>query len=124
MFVAMVMPSGDFCFEGLLVWNAATETLARRNAEFGFGHVEPTAVFGRVVPFEPLGEAARFGGGESCIERSRRVRAEIVLDQHDFFGAGKMYVGQLLEHLRVIGGRVAVGDLDAAPALERREHHE
>ena len=48
----------------------------------------------------------------------------IVLDQPDLFGVGKMHVGQFLEHLCVIGGGVAVGDLDAAPALERRENHE
>ena len=52
-------------------------------------------MLGRVVPFEPLGEAARFGGGEGRIERGRGVRAEIVLDQDDFFGARKMHVGHI-----------------------------
>ena len=47
-------------------------------------------------------------------------RAQIVLDQPDLFSVGKMHVRQFLEHLCVIGGGVAVGDLDAAPALERR----
>ena len=37
------------------------------------------------------------------------MRAEIVLHQLDLFGAGKMHVGQFLQHLRVIGGGVAVG---------------
>ena len=69
-------------------------------------------MFGRVMPFEPLGEAARFGGGEGRVERGGRVRAEIVLDQDDFFGVGKMQVGQFLQHLRVIDGGVMVGDLD------------
>jgi hypothetical protein len=36
------------------------------------------------------------------------MRAEIILDQHDFFGAGEVHVGQFLEQLRVIDG-VAVG---------------
>jgi hypothetical protein len=52
------------------------------------------------------------------------VRAEIVLDQRDLFGVGKMHVGQFLEHLRVIDSGVTVRDLDFAPALQRREHHE
>ena len=51
-------------------------------------------MFGRVVPFKSLYETARFLGGESCIERGRRVRAEIVLNQHDLFGVRKMHVGQ------------------------------
>ena len=86
MFVAVVLPSGDLRLERVLVWNAAAQTLARENAEFGFGHVEPASVLWRVVPFEPLGEASRFGGGEGRIERGCGVRAEIVLDQDDFFG--------------------------------------
>jgi hypothetical protein len=36
--------------EDLLVGDAAIQTLRREHAEFGFGHVEPTAVLGRVVP--------------------------------------------------------------------------
>src|ERR1700689_1717762 len=100
--IAMAPPSSDLSFEGLLVGDAAAQALAGQNAEFGFGHVEPTSMFGRVVPFEPLYETARFVGGESRIERGRRVRAEIVLDQRDLFGIGKMHVGQFLEHLRVI----------------------
>ena len=81
-------------------------------------------MFGRVMPFESVGEAARFGGGEGRVERGRRVGAEIVLDQDDFVGVGKMQVRQFLQHLRVIDGGVMVGDLDVAPAFQRREHHE
>ncbi len=122
-------PKGDAvaisaALKGAGVWNAAAQTLARQDAEFGFGHVEPASVFGGVVPFEPFGEAARFWRGKGRVERGGRVRAQIVLDQPDLFGVGKMHVGQFLEHLRVIGGGVAVGDLDAAPALQRRENHE
>ena len=81
-------------------------------------------MFGRVMPFESFDEATRFGGGEGSVERSRRMRAEIVLHQLDLFGAGKMHVGQFLEHMGVIGGGVMVGDLDVSPAFQRREHHE
>src|SRR5271157_1034351 len=35
-----ILPGGDFFFEGRLVWNAAAQTLARQDAEFGFGHVD------------------------------------------------------------------------------------
>src|SRR5208283_449067 len=52
------------------------------------------------------------------------MRVQIVLDQDDLFGVGKMYVGQVLERLRVIDGGVMVGDLDVTPTFQRREHHE
>jgi hypothetical protein len=30
--------------------------------------VQPTAMLGRIMPFEPLDEAARLGGGEGLIK--------------------------------------------------------
>src|SRR5215471_20163035 len=63
--VAVVLPCIDFVSEDLLVGDAAIQTLRREHAEFGFGHIEPTAVLGRVVPFEPLDEPARLGGGKA-----------------------------------------------------------
>ena len=36
------------------------------------------------------------------------MRAQIVFDQRDLLSVGKMYVGQFLEHLRVIQGGAAV----------------
>ena len=68
LFVAAVLPGGDFLGQGLLVRDTSIETLTRQHAELGLGHVQPTAVFGRIVPFEPLDEAARLGGGESLVE--------------------------------------------------------
>ena len=55
-----------FSFEDLLVGNAAAQTLSCQNREFGFGHVEPASMFGRVMPFEPLSEVARFWCGEAA----------------------------------------------------------
>ena len=75
--VSTTLPSRDFFFESRLVGNASAQALARQNGEFGFGHVEPTSMFGRVMPFKPVGEAARFGGGEGRVERGGRVGAEL-----------------------------------------------
>ena len=46
---------------------------------------------------------------------------EIILHQHDFGRVGKMRVGQIPEHVGIIDGGVAVGDLDMPPAFQRRE---
>ena len=68
MFVSMVLPSGDLSFEGLLVGNAAAQTLAGQDGEFGLGQVEPASMFGSVMPFEPVDQATRFGSGEGGVE--------------------------------------------------------
>jgi hypothetical protein len=69
MFVAMVPPGSDLSFDDLLIGNAAVQALAGQNAEFGFGHVEPTSMFGPVVPFEPFDQAACLFGWEGRVER-------------------------------------------------------
>ncbi len=56
-------------------------------------------MLGRVVPFEPFDETTRFGGGKGFVERRRRVRAEIVLNQNDLGRGGKVRVGQVLERV-------------------------
>src|ERR1700758_3278581 len=87
------------------------------NAEFGFGHVEPAAVLGRVVPFEALDEPAGLGRGKGLIKRGWLVDVEIILHQHDFRRIWKMRIGQIPEHVGIIDGGVAVGDLDMPPAF-------
>ena len=49
--VSVVLPCVDFAGEDFLVGDAAVQTLGRENAEPGFGHVQPAAVLGRVMPF-------------------------------------------------------------------------
>ena len=62
------------------------------------GERPAAASFAKQASAQRVEETARFGGGEGRVERGRRMRAEIVLDQPDLFGVGKMHVGQFLEH--------------------------
>ena len=87
--VAVVLPCVDFVGEDLLVGDAAIQTLRREHAEFGFGHVEPTAVLGRVVLFETLDDPACLGGGEGFVERGGVVRIDIALISTIFAALGK-----------------------------------
>ena len=67
--VAVVLPCVDFVGEDLLVGDAAIQTLRSEHAELGFGHVEPTALLGSVVPFEAPGAPGRRGR----LRRARRA---------------------------------------------------
>lgn len=101
MFIAARKPGRHFSAERFLVRNAPVEALAAEHGEFGFGHIEPTAVLWRVMPFETPGETARLGGLEGFIKRGRSVRVEIVLNEDNPFGPGKMLIRQFLsEHAR------------------------
>ena len=77
--VAAILPGGDLLDEVELVGDPAIETLTRQHAELGFGHIEPTAVFRGVVPFEPLDETTGFGCGEGFVERLWFVGVEVAM---------------------------------------------
>ena len=81
------------CLVRLSLSGMRREALAGQHAEFAFSHVQPTAVLGRIVPFEPpLDEAAGLLGREGFIERGRLVGVEIVLHEHDLAGLRKVRV--------------------------------
>ena len=86
--------------------------------------IQPTAVLGRKMPFEPFDQPARLGWRKSLIKRRRLMGAEIVLHQHDLAGCRKVVVGQSLEYLCIVQSGAAVGDLDVSPSLQWCEQHE
>ena len=49
---------------------------------------------------------------------------EIVLDQNDGLGGGKVDIGHVFQEVSIIHGGVAICDFDMAPTFERREQHE
>src|ERR1700746_484223 len=76
--IAASLPCGDLVDEDLLVGDAAVETLRGENGEFGFRHIEPTAVLWRVMPFEPLDEPSCFVWWKSLVERCVFMGVEIM----------------------------------------------
>jgi hypothetical protein len=65
--VAPVQPSFHFLLQSLPVGDAPVEALGDEDSQLGFGHVQPAAVLGRVMPFETLDQAARLGGWECFV---------------------------------------------------------
>ena len=62
------LPSLDGSHKRLLIGNAPIKALARKHAQFDFGHVEPAAVLGSVVNLEFFGKTSRQFRGESFVE--------------------------------------------------------
>jgi hypothetical protein len=85
-FVAALLPRSNFCVQRFFVWDAAVQALRRKDTQLGFGHIQPTAMLGCVVPFEAFSEPPGLGGREGFVKRGLGVRVEIVLNQHDLLG--------------------------------------
>ena len=81
-FVTIFFPGCDFLEQGCAIGNAAVETLASQHGEFGLGHIEPTAVFGRVVPFEAFNDSPGKWASDKSLSawaQSTEVRRSVIL---------------------------------------------
>src|SRR5208282_4181428 len=74
--------------------------------------------------FESLDQPPGFGGRKGLVEGRLAVDAEIVLDQNDDLGGGKVDIGQIFQDVSIINGVWRSVTLTKAPAFERREQHE
>ena len=66
--ITALLPSGRFITQGVLVGNARVKDLSVEDTQFDFSHVEPTAVFGRVMDLQLLDNAPRLGGRKGFVE--------------------------------------------------------
>ncbi len=80
-------------------------------------------MLGRIMPLEALGDPPGFIGWEGPIERCWHMGIQIVLNQNDDFGLGKMNIAEVLKHRRIVDGGAACGNFNMSPALQRREGH-
>ena len=72
--VPLLHPCLDLPMQGGLVWNPAIQAASHQGTQFNLGHIQPTAVLGRVVEREACSEPLRLGGLECLGEGSRAVR--------------------------------------------------
>src|SRR6516162_6160105 len=68
--IASAQPSLDLPVQSLAVFDASVEALSGQNRQFGLRHVQPASMFGRVVPFEALDQAACLSGRHRVTQAS------------------------------------------------------
>ena len=71
-------PRRHFSLQHRPVRDPAIQTLAGEHAELQLGHIQPGAVFGRVVDLQLVGHAFGLLGGERLIERGFVMGVQIV----------------------------------------------
>ena len=115
--VAVAHPSLDLGSQHGLAFDAPVQALPGQGRELDFGDVEPAAVLGCVVPFQPRGDAPRLGRGKGLVEHAGVVRVEVVADQDHLLGLREMHVHQVAQDRGEIPLGAPRRDLDRAPAL-------
>lgn len=97
--VSVLELGSDFGFQRCLVRDAAGQALSAAHAEFAFRDIQPRPVFGRVMPFEAIGDAFGFGRWKGFIERCAPMGVQVVLNQIDLIDLWEVNVRQISESL-------------------------
>ena len=76
-------------------------------------------MLGRVMDLKPVGQALGLLGWERLIEAGRRVRVELVHDQHELLRLLVASLQQRADEARPVRSAAMLRHLTVAPALER-----
>ena len=79
------------------------------HTQFNLGHIEPTAMFGRVVELQALCDSCGLRGVESLVQRSQLVGVEIVQHHTDQVGLRICMVHQPRHLMCEVLGRLTSG---------------
>jgi len=89
-----------------------------------FGDVQPTAMLGRVVDLQTLGEPPGFLRRKRFIERRRRVRIQVVHDQDDAFGERILLLQKIPQGKGPVDPCPPLGHTHITPPAQRLAEHE
>ena len=109
--VSFFLPGSGFVRKRLFVGNSPAKTLSRQNVQFDFGHVEPTAVLGRVNNLQTLDQPTSFLGRKGFVQGAQAVRVEVVHHQRNPLRLRPMHIDQLANCLGPVGLGALVGPL-------------
>ena len=84
--ITLSLQGFDPVVQCLEVPHRSRETAPLKDADLDLGHVEPTAMLGRVMHLEAAGNPARFGRWVHLIQAGQGVGVEVVLHQPDVLG--------------------------------------
>ena len=66
--ITLALPDFDCSVENLALADAAVQALAVQHTDLDLCHVQPAGMFGRVVEFQALEDAVRFGRREGFLQ--------------------------------------------------------
>src|SRR3972149_3078498 len=84
--IAFSLQSGDFLHQRGFISDPARQALALKYTELQFGHVQPTAMLGRVMKLQAFENASRLFGREGLIQRGWPMGVEITQHHPDQLG--------------------------------------
>ena len=122
--VATLLPRGDLGSEERASWEAPVKTLAVKDADFYFRHVEPTGVQRGVVEDNAAEQVPGHRDAEHLLEADAKVGVEIVEHQMDAARGWVDVVEQVLDEGNEVDLGPAIGHLDGSSSALGFDRHE
>src|SRR3989337_2760771 len=97
--IPALLPRADLLMEGRLVGDPSVQTLPTQNTQVDLGHIEPTAVLGRVVNLQLVGKALGLGWRKRFIQRAWAMGVELIHHQDDLLRLRVLHVHEVLNAL-------------------------
>ena len=121
--IACAFPYGDLGSQCVLVVQPAMQALAMHNAHVRLRHVQPTAVFGRVMKLDLVQDASSLLGRKGVLQARAIVGVQRVLDQTNFLRLWIIVFHQCSHTPGVILAGAPRRDMHEPPASQGLTHH-
>ena len=117
--IAFGLQGGDALAQVLHADHATRQTATSKNTDLDLGHIEPTAMFGRVVELHPLQKPPGLCWCVSFIQGRGRMRIQGILHDANVFGVRIDRIDQPLDAVGVVDLGAVLGHLHMTPARKR-----
>ena len=122
--IALLLPGGGLGGQLFDTVDAAIKALGRQHADLDLHHVQPTGMLGDIVEFQSAQHPSGLLSRERLVERAGRVDRQIVENDTDTLGLGKVNVSKFAHAGGEIDCGPALGDFHLAPRPMDVDEHE
>ena len=118
--IALSLQGGNTLTQVLHTCHATRQTASCKDTNLDLGHIQPTAMFGRVMKLHAPQDAPRLGGFKGFIQGSSGMGVQVILHNANAGGVRIDLVDQPLDAVRVVDLGAVLRHLDMAPSSQRR----
>lgn len=83
--VPLILPSTAFALQFRTAFDSPIEALPGQHIQFNLGHIQPAAMFRRMVYLKPSGQSVGLIQSEPFVKRTGRMRVQVIHDQNNLF---------------------------------------
>src|SRR5205807_5924508 len=113
---ALRLQRGNALAQILHALQATRQPATGKNTDLDFGHVQPTAMFGRVVELDSLQDAPGLGWLKGLVKGRGRMSIEVILHDTNIFGLRIDRIYQPSDAVGVVDLGAMLRHLDMTPA--------